>query len=58
MKNLYIIGNWKMNKTIKATKEFFDAFKENFNNKTKNHVVICPPYMAIPSAIEQTEEMN
>jgi len=52
MKNLYIIGNWKMNKTIKATKEFFDTFCESFNEKTKNNVVICPPFMAIPTACE------
>ena len=55
MKNLYIIGNWKMNKTIKATKEFFEAFNESFNEKTKNHVVICPPFMALPTACELAE---
>ena len=52
MKNLYIIGNWKMNKTIKATKEFFETFSADFNEKTKNHAVICPPFMALPTACD------
>ena len=55
MKNLYIIGNWKMNKTIKGTREFFEDFDAEFNAKTKNHVVICPPFMAIPTACEMAE---
>lgn len=58
MKNLYIIGNWKMKKTTKDTKEFFDSFKENFNNKTKNKVVICPSFLSLATAIEMTQELN
>lgn len=58
MRNLYIIGNWKMNKTIKATKEFFEAFNAGFNEKTKNHIVICPPYLSLPTACEVAEEHN
>lgn len=50
MKNLYIIGNWKMNKTQKETEAFFDGLLPNFNMKTKNKVVICPPYLSIEKA--------
>ena len=34
MKNMYIIGNWKMNKTIKATEQFFESFLNVFAEKS------------------------
>ena len=52
MKNKLIVGNWKMNKTIKETELFFDAFNKDFNEKTKNKVVICPSFLAIQKAME------
>ena len=58
MKNMYIIGNWKMNKTIKATEQFFEGFLNDFNNKTKNHVIICPSYLSLSKAIELTKDTN
>ena len=58
MKNMYIIGNWKMNKTIKATEQFFESFLNDFNNKTKNHVIICPSFLSLQKAIELTSETN
>jgi len=56
MKNMYIIGNWKMNKTIKATEQFFEGFLNDFNAKTKNHVIICPPYLALSKAQELVKD--
>lgn len=47
-----------MNKTIKATKEFFETFNAGFNEKTKNHIVICPSYLSLPTACEIAEEHN
>lgn len=58
MKNLYIIGNWKMNKTIKETQSFFETFKTLFDNKTKNKVVICPSFLSLGTAIAETEDLN
>ena len=55
MKNMYIIGNWKMNKTIKATEQFFESFLNDFNEKTKNNIIICPSYLSLTTAIELTE---
>jgi triosephosphate isomerase (TIM) len=50
MKQLFIAGNWKSNKTIVESKEWltkfiFDASKFPVNNLT---VVICAPYIALP----------
>lgn len=56
MKNLYIIGNWKMNKTIKATEQFFESFNKEFNNKTKNHIVICPSFLSLATAVKLSED--
>ena len=58
MKNMYIIGNWKMNKTIKETEQFFESFLNEFNNKTKNHIVICPSYLSLSKAKELIESTN
>lgn len=37
----YIIGNWKMNGNMADKKSLFDAISRV---KTKNHVIICPPF--------------
>ena len=58
MRNMYIIGNWKMNKTIKETKSFFETFAIDFNEKTKNHVIICPSFISLPAATEIAEGKN
>ena len=57
MKRLLIAGNWKMNKTIKETEEFVSELLEKLP-KTKNEVLICPPYLAIKSAKEKCEGVN
>lgn len=57
MKNLYLVANWKMNKTIAETNAFFDEFLLE-NIKTKNHIVICPSYLSIPKAVEKTAGTN
>lgn len=51
-----IIGNWKMNKTIKEAISFIKELKQRCN--TKNEIVICPPFTAlypISQEIKNTE---
>ena len=55
MKNMIIAGNWKMNKTIKETELFFEVFFKDFNEKTKNKIIICPSFLSISKAKELTE---
>lgn len=58
MKNLYLIGNWKMNKTMKDTETFFESFSTMYNGEHKNHVIICPSFLSLTTAKKLTEEMN
>ncbi len=51
MKRLLIAGNWKMNKTIKETEEFFNELKERMP-KTKNEVLVCPAFLSLQKATE------
>ena len=54
MKRLAIIGNWKMAKTNLESQQLIQEIIEKMP-KTKNDVVVCPSYMAIPSAVAQTQ---
>lgn len=51
MKNLYLIANWKMNKTIAEMEQFFEEFLPNLEG-VKNRVVICPSFLGIQRAVE------
>lgn len=52
-KRKYVIGNWKSNKNIVETENWFKTFKEQFS-QNKNilwenlEVVICPPFVLLP----------
>ena len=52
-----IAGNWKMNKTIKETKEFFDKYLDQIDTN-RVEVVICPTLTSIPAALEATKGTN
>lgn len=45
-----IAGNWKMNNTIKASKELVNALKETISGMNQEElptVVVCPPFTAL-----------
>jgi len=46
---MFVAGNWKMNKTVKETKDFFNEFNK-LVSKTKNEILICPSFPCIPVA--------
>ena len=54
MQRLVVCGNWKMAKTNLETTALIQEIIEKMP-KTKNEVVICPSFMALPSAVIQTE---
>ena len=54
MRNLYLVANWKMNKTIAETEEFLTEFLPNVKD-VKNKVIICPSFLAIAKAVELTK---
>jgi triosephosphate isomerase len=61
MKKLFIIGNWKANKTVEETriwleeiKKFFDT-KPNYGNK---EIVVCPPFIHLGLILNFVHEHN
>ncbi len=51
-------GNWKMNKTISEAKELALALKASAGAETKVDVVLCPPFLAIPTVAEAVAGSN
>lgn len=47
-----IAANWKMFKTPAETREFFLAFLPQVANHTRDEIVVCPPFVCIPAAVE------
>ncbi|MBU2100906.1 triose-phosphate isomerase [Candidatus Micrarchaeota archaeon] len=48
---MLIAGNWKLNKTLKETKDFFKEFNK-LVSKTQNMILVCPSFPCIPAARE------
>jgi triosephosphate isomerase len=48
----YVAGNWKMHKTVAETEEFLRAFLGLMSPAGGAEVVVCPPFMALPAAVE------
>ena len=53
MRRFSIIGNWKMGKTNIETEQLIQEILEKMT-KTKNDVVVCPSFLALPKAVEIT----
>jgi len=47
-------GNWKMYKTPAETRAFFEAFRPLVQAASHCEIVICPPFLDLPAAIEST----
>ena len=47
-------GNWKMFKTLAATKEFFEVFRPLVRETQDRDIVVAPPFTAISTAVEET----
>ena len=52
MRKIVAAGNWKMNKTPKATKELINELKPLVEN-SKNDVIICVPFTSLATAVEE-----
>jgi triosephosphate isomerase len=45
-------GNWKMYKTPSETLAFFEKFRPLVEGSTHAEIVICPPFVDLPTAVE------
>ena len=52
MRRPIMAGNWKMYKTPSETGAFFEKFKPLVATSTHCEIVICPPFVDLPTAID------
>jgi triosephosphate isomerase len=52
MRRPIMAGNWKMYKTPSETVAFFEKFRPLVANATHADLVICPPFVNLPAAVE------
>jgi triosephosphate isomerase (TIM) len=50
-----LAGNWKMYKTAVETSAFFEAFAPLVTNPSHAEIVICPPFVNLPSAVQAAQ---
>ena len=53
-----IAANWKMFKTPAQTREFFSAFVPLVKDHTRDEILICPPAIDLPAAVEGAKGSN
>ena len=50
-----IAANWKMYKTPAQARDFLRAFLPQVEGHTRDEIVICPPFVCLPAAVEEAK---
>lgn len=58
MKNLFIVANWKENKTVDSAIKFLEEFKTALTPREDITTVICPPFTLVPMVSEFIKTNN
>jgi len=58
MRKKLIAANWKMYKTPDQAQSFVSALLPHLWDHTRDEVVLCPPFLAIPAVIEAAKGSN
>ncbi|HEY3839580.1 MAG TPA: triose-phosphate isomerase [Bryobacteraceae bacterium] len=58
MRKKLIAANWKMHKNPHQTHAFFSAFLPLVKHHTRDEIVVCPPFIDIPAAVESAHGSN
>lgn len=61
MKTLYLIGNWKSNKTIAETKEWLaqlSEYKAKLEQFADLRIILCAPYTALSTLKDEIERLG
>jgi triosephosphate isomerase len=53
-----IAANWKMFKTPDQTRDFFRDFLPLVKDHTRDEIVVCPPFIDLPAAVESARGSN
>jgi triosephosphate isomerase (TIM) len=58
MRKKVIAANWKMYKNPDQTQEFFRHFLPMVTGHDRDEIVVCPPFVDIPAAVEAAKGSN
>ena len=58
MKTLYIVANWKENKTQEEALAFLSEFLRTYEPKPNVKIVICPQYLVVPAVSDFIKSNN
>lgn len=58
MRKKLMAANWKMYKTPRQTRDFFQAFLPLVSEHTRDEIVVCPSFIDLPAALESTKGSN
>jgi triosephosphate isomerase (TIM) len=58
MRKKLIAANWKMYKTPDQAREFFREFLPKVSGHDRDEIVVCPPFVDLPSAVEGAKGSN
>src|SRR5215831_5320563 len=58
MRKKLIAANWKMYKTPQQAWDFVSAFLPHVWEHTRDEIVLCPPFLAIPAVLDATKGSN
>ena len=58
MRKKVIAANWKMFKTPEQTRDFFHDFLPLVAAHDRDEIVVCPPFLDIPVAVEAVKDSN
>jgi triosephosphate isomerase (TIM) len=58
MRKKVIAANWKMYKAPDQTREFFREFLPMVANHARDEIVVCPPFLDLPAALESAKGSN
>jgi triosephosphate isomerase (TIM) len=58
MRKKLIAANWKMYKVPDDTRDFFRNFLPLVADHTRDEIVVCPPFVDLPAAVEAAKSSN
>ncbi len=58
MNNLFIVANWKSNKTLDEAKKWFDELDISQINLDGKEIIICPPFTLLSFLKEEIDKRN
>jgi triosephosphate isomerase len=58
MRKKVMAANWKMYKTPDQTRDFFQTFLPQVSGHTRDEIVVCPPFLDLPAALDAANGSN